>query len=67
MLFGEPLTTRPFHGGRDVVLRDNQRVRLNALEGVMICLKLFYLEKFPDIQSVTVSFFCGCGRTLDQT
>ena len=77
MLFGELLTASPFHGPklhwRDVVLRDAQRMGLNALswyEVAQDCSRWFDLCQ--SITSggpimVTGSFVCGCGRTFSHS
>ena len=81
MLFGELLTTRPFHGPklrwRDVVLRDIQRMGLDALSwyGVAqdrsrwydLCQTISSGEVTGGPLVTTGSFVCGCGRTFGRS
>ena len=73
MLFGELLTTRPFHAPklrcRDVVLRDVRRMGLDALRWYEVAQDLCQtisseaVARGPTV--VTSSFVCGCGRTFN--
>ena len=78
LLFGELLTVRPSHGPRlcwrDVVLRDIQRLGLDALNWYDVAqdrsrwhdlcstISSGGVPRGPSV--VTGSFVCGCGRTL---
>ena len=79
MLFGELLTTRPFHGPklwwRDVVLRDVQRMELVALNWYEeakdrsrwydLCQTISSKGVARGPIVVTGSFVCGCERTFN--
>ena len=84
LLFGELLTVRSSHGPRlhwrDVVLRDIQRLGLDALNCYDVAQNwsrwhdlytttVFCLEEFLGVRTsvITGSFVCDCGRTFGRS